>query len=125
VHHLLATADIDLTNGGGIPELMKFQEHFKEHRIVVFGELNCEDIVFDVQVESEKKIDWFYDVSHHYHVINNFTGGLTRKYVCRGCNGGCKSGVTHRCEETCSDRMSLPPCPYADVQIPSESCNRV
>jgi len=24
---------------------MKFQEHFKENRIVVFGGLNCEDIL--------------------------------------------------------------------------------
>jgi len=30
VDHLLATTGIDLTNGGGIPELMQFQEHFKE-----------------------------------------------------------------------------------------------
>ena len=28
--HLLVTTGIDLTNGGGIPELMQFQEHFKE-----------------------------------------------------------------------------------------------
>jgi len=41
--------------------LMKFQEHFKEYRIVVFGELNCEYIVFDGQVESEKRINLIYD----------------------------------------------------------------
>jgi hypothetical protein len=47
VDNLLAIKDIDLTNGGGIPELMDFQEHFKEYRTVVFGGLNCKDIVFD------------------------------------------------------------------------------
>jgi len=36
---------------------MKFQEHFKEYRIVVFWGLNCDDIVFDRQVESEKRIN--------------------------------------------------------------------
>jgi hypothetical protein len=41
VDNLLATTGIDLTNGGGVPELIKFQEHFKEYRIVVFGGLNC------------------------------------------------------------------------------------
>ena len=27
VTHLLETTGIDLTNGGGVPELLKFQEH--------------------------------------------------------------------------------------------------
>jgi len=40
---------------------MKFQEHFKEYRIVVFGGLNCNDIVLDGQEESEKRINMFYD----------------------------------------------------------------
>jgi hypothetical protein len=54
VDNLLATTEIDLTNGGGIPGLMKFQEHFKQYRIV-FGGLNCSDIIFYGQFESEKK----------------------------------------------------------------------
>ena len=122
---LLATTGIDLANGREIPEIIKFQEHFKENRIVVFGGLNCDDIVFDGQVESEKRINLLYDyVSKHYHVRNNFTGAVTRRYVCRGYNNGRKSGVTYRCQETCSDCMTIPPCPYADVRIPCESCNR-
>ena len=55
VNRLLETTGIDLSSGGGVPELLRFQEHFKEYRIVVFGGLNCEDIYFDGQVESEKK----------------------------------------------------------------------
>jgi hypothetical protein len=70
VDNLLATTGIDLTNGGGIPELMKYQEHSKEYRIVVFGGLNCSDMIFDGQVESENRINLLYDdVTHHYHVI--------------------------------------------------------
>ena len=81
--------------------------------------------MFDGQVESEKRINLLYDsVSKHYHVINNLTGAMTRRYVYRGCNKGWKSGGTHRCQETCNDSMSMPPCPYADVRIPCESCNR-
>jgi hypothetical protein len=77
VDRLLATTGIDLTNGGGIPELIRFQEHFKEYRIVVFGGLNCEDITFDGQVQSEKRINLLYDdVTHHYQVINSMTGAL-------------------------------------------------
>ena len=64
---LLETTGIDLSTGGGIPELMRFQEHFKEYRIVVLGGLNCEDIYFDGQVESEKRINLVYDdVNRHF-----------------------------------------------------------
>jgi len=57
VDRLLETTGTDLSRGGGVPELMRFQEHFKEYRIVVFGGLKCEDIHFDGQVESEKRIN--------------------------------------------------------------------
>jgi hypothetical protein len=59
VDNLLAMTGIDLTNGGGIPKLIKFQEHFKEYRIVVFGGLNCKYLVFDGQVESERELIYF------------------------------------------------------------------
>jgi len=125
VDHLLATTVIDLSNGGGIADLIRFQEYFKEYRIVVFRGLNCEDIMFDGQVVSEKRINLLYDnVEHHFHVINNVTGALSRRYFCKGCNKGCESGVTHKCQNACSDCMSVPPCPYADVRIPCEACNR-
>jgi hypothetical protein len=120
VDHITATTGIDLSNGGGISELIRFQEYFKEYGIVVFGGLHCEDML-NGQVESEKRINQFYDdVKHHFHVINSVTGALSRCYVCKGCNKGCESGVTHKCQETCSDCMSVPPCSYADVRIPCE-----
>jgi len=34
VRNLLETTGIDLTNGAGLPELVKFQEHFREYKIV-------------------------------------------------------------------------------------------
>jgi hypothetical protein len=43
VQNLLQTTGIDLRKGGGIPELEKFEEYFKEYRIVVYGGLNCGD----------------------------------------------------------------------------------
>jgi len=125
VDHLLASTGIDLSNGGGISELMKFQEHLKEYRIVVFRGLDCNDMMFDGQVDSEKRINLvFDDVKHNFHVINSVTGALSREYFCEGCNKGYGGGVTHRCQETCSDCMSVPPCSYDAVRIPCELCNR-
>jgi hypothetical protein len=97
----------DPNYSAGIPELTRFQEHFKEYRIVVFGGFKCEDIMNDGQVESENTINLIYDdVSQHYHVIENLTGALSRKYVCKVCNRGCESGVTHKGQETCSDYIN-------------------
>ena len=125
VDRLLETTGIDLSAGGGLAELMRFQEHFKEYRIVVFGGLNCEDIYFDGQVEAEKRINLVYDDVHkHFYVMNSLTGAMAQRYVCRGCNKGRRSGVTHKCGETCSDCKSVPPCTFSEDRVPCESCNR-
>ena len=61
VDHLLQRTGIDLTNGGGIRELTRFQEYYKEYRIIVYGGLNCEDMIFDGVNESEKRIYLLYE----------------------------------------------------------------
>jgi hypothetical protein len=125
VDSLLETTCIVLSLGGGVPELIRFQEHFKEYRIVVFGGLDCEDIYFDGQVEYEKRINLVYDdVQRHFHVINNLTGAMARQYVCRGCNKGCQRATAQKCGEKCSDCKSIPPCIYSEERVPCESCNR-
>jgi len=125
VRDLLQTTGIDQQHGGGIPELQRFQDHFSEYRIVVYGGLKCRDIIFDGQVTSEKRIDLLYDdINSHYHVIANLSGAMVKRYVCKGCNKGCRSGVAHKCQETSNDCMSIPPCVYSHVRIPCESCNR-
>ena len=75
VQHLLETTGIDLQNGGGINDLQRFQDHFTEYRIL-FGGLDCEYIIFDGQVKSEKKgINLLYgDVNRYYHVTTNLRG---------------------------------------------------
>ena len=89
VDQLLETTGVDLSRGGGVRELMRFQQHFKEYRIVVFKGLECKDIMFDGKVDSEKRLNLVYDeVHHHFHVINNVTGALSQQYFCKGCNKG-------------------------------------
>ena len=36
VQALLQETGIDLTSGGGIPELNRFQEHFRDYKIIVY-----------------------------------------------------------------------------------------
>jgi hypothetical protein len=61
VQKLLAETGISLTEGGGIPQLIKFQEHFRQYKITVYKGQACEDIIFQGQVDSPKKINQLYD----------------------------------------------------------------
>ena len=89
VSHLLQTTGIDLTNGGGIRELTPFQEYYEGYRIVVYGGLNCEDMIFDGVNESEKKIYLLYvEKTRHYHLITNVTSAKAKRFVCEGCGKG-------------------------------------
>jgi len=125
VQHLLETTEIDLQNGGGIPEIRRFQDHYTEFKIVVYSGLNCDLIIFEGQVTSEKRVNLLYDEDNRlYHVITNLTVAMSKRYICESSNQSCRTGVTHRCREKCTDCMSIPPCVCTDVRIPCEACNR-
>jgi hypothetical protein len=59
-------------------------------------------------------------------VITNVTAAMAKRYVCKGCDKGYDKGgdVTHKCDQACSDCMSIAPCIFADDRIPCESYNR-
>ena len=80
VRNLLETTGIDLSNGAGIPELVRFQEHFGDYKMVVYEGFSCENIMFEGQVESSKRLNILYDdVNRHYHVITSLTLGMARR----------------------------------------------
>ena len=85
-----------LTKWRGVPELQRFQDHFPEYRIVVYGGLHCKDIIFEVKVASERRVNLlFNDVTRHFHDIANLTGAMSKQYKCAGCSNSCDSGVTN------------------------------
>ena len=49
---------------------------------------------------------------------------MAKRYVCEGCNKGCKYGVLHPWEQTCRDCMLSPPCISAGPRILCDLCNR-
>jgi len=125
VQNLLETTGIDLTNGAGIPELIRFQEHFRDYKITVYQGLVCDSAMFEGQIESFEQLNLLYDdVERHYHVITNLTVAMAKRYVCKACNKVCKSDVTHVCDQTCSDCVASPPCASGDFRIPCDECNR-
>jgi len=125
VQHLLQTTGINLDKGGGMNEIQQLQDHFSEYKIVVYGGLNCEDIIFEGRVTCEKRVNLLYDgVKRHFHIITNLTGAMSKRFICEGCSKSCRSGVTHKCSEACSNCMSIPPCISTNVRISCGSCNR-
>ena len=125
VQTLLESTGIDLSNGAGIPELVRLHEHFREYKLVVYRGLSCDKIIFEGQVDSTKRLNILYDdVERHYHVIANLTGAMAKKFECEGCNNACTSDVTHACDQTCSDCMACHPCAFSGVRIPFAECNR-
>jgi len=125
VQALLKETGIDLTNGGGIPELNRFQEHFRDYKIIVYQGLGCDDIMYEGQVDSSKHLNLLYDdVERHYHVITNLTGAMAKRYIYNACHKSCGRDITHVCDQTCSGCMASPPCTFSDVRIPCDGCNR-
>ena len=57
VQMLLAETGLDLSGGGGIPELIIFQEHFREYKITAYQGLACENIIFEGQMDSPRKLN--------------------------------------------------------------------
>jgi len=95
VQKVLAKTGLDLPEGGGFPEILKFEENFRQYNITIYRGLACEDIIFEGQVDSPKRINLLYDdVEQHYHVIVNITGSMAKKYICNVCNKSSASVAT-------------------------------
>ena len=114
-----------MQNGRCIPEIQRFQDHFSDYKIVVYGGVDCEDNIFEGNVTFEKRVNLLYDdVTRHYHVIANLTDAMSKRYICEGSSKSCRDSVTHKCTEACTDCLSIPLCIGTDVRIPCGSCNR-
>ena len=103
----MAAKGISLDNGGKIPELERFQDHFRHYKIVVYTGLNCDDIMFEGRVDAVERLNLLYDeVTQHYHVIGKLTAAMAKRYVCKACGKGCRSDETYTFDQTCSSCMT-------------------
>ena len=85
----------------GIPELVRFQEHIRHYKIVVYQRFSCEDITLKGQFESAKRFNLLYDdVERPYHVITNLSGLKANKCVCKACHETSTRETTHVCFQT-------------------------
>jgi len=125
VEALLQQTGIDWLRGGGIPELNRFKEHFRDYKIVVYQGLGCDDTLYEGHVDSPKHLNLLCDdVERDYHVITNLTVAVAKMYVCKACYKWCGRDITHVCDQTCSDCIASPPCAFSDVRTYCDECNR-
>jgi hypothetical protein len=116
---------LNVDNGACIPELIWFQDHFSQYKIVVYVGLDCNSIMFEGQVEASERLNLLYDdVTRHYLVIGTVTDAMAKRYVCKACGKGCSRDITHTCDRSCSDCMTSIPCVSAGVPIPYADYNR-
>lgn len=94
---------------------------FREYRIVVYAELDCQDM-YDGNVPSSKRVNLLYVRRHR--VITNLTHCKTVRAP--GMYKSCRRDVTHVCKHSCSDCMSIPPCVGEEGRVgyPCDECNR-
>ena len=92
VQTLLAETGFVISEGGGFSELIKFQEHSQQYKITVYQGLACEDIIFEGQVDSPKRINLLYDeVEQPYHVMVNITVAMAKRFLCNARTKTCAS----------------------------------
>jgi hypothetical protein len=62
VDRLLEATGVDLSQGGGVPELESFQQYFpNRYKIVVYTGLRCDLIIYESQVDAPKRINLLLD----------------------------------------------------------------
>ena len=64
----------------GIPELVRYQEHFRDYKITVYQGWLVKTL-FEGQVESANHINLLYDDVEEHHVIIKLTCAMAGRYV--------------------------------------------
>jgi len=117
---------IDLTNGTGISEVNRIQEHFRYYKMVISQGLGCVNIMFEGQVDSSNRLNLLYDyVDRLRLVFTNLTNAMARRYFCKACHKAFRSDVSHICYQTGSDCMSSPPCDFSNVRFPAANVTEI
>jgi len=83
-----------LTESAGIPELIRFKEQFWDYKIVVYHGLGCDDIMFEVQVDTSKRINLLQGDVERHHVFTNLMCAMARRHFCNVCHKICGSEIT-------------------------------
>jgi DNA polymerase type B, organellar and viral len=102
---LCRRAGVDLSGGGGVGHVRRFQQYLVNHTITVFTEPDGSDIMFrgtpSTEAHPRSHIDLMYN-ENHYDVITNINAAFKKNALfCRAClKAACKT-TFHKCPNAC------------------------
>lgn len=123
---LCREAGVNLTQGGGIDELHKFQNYLREYKITVFTDRIGKKVMFEgPDVDMPNYIDLIFG-ENHFNVILNIEAAFNTKNYCRKCRVRFDHLHHHRCETKCVMCNHTPLCEdVAGIFKKCNGCNRV
>lgn len=122
---LCQNADVDLTNGGSIDEIIKFQNFLGcDFRITVFSSRDGKSVYFkSCHTNYIHTINLLLDYEHYSAILKPLAAFAT-PYFCDHCSACYATKYGHKkCIIKCNSCLSTPPC-LKDIDIKCDECNR-
>lgn len=123
---LCLDAGVDLSHGGGLDEIKKFQDYlYPEYDITVYDCARGRSTLFkNTNENAPKKIRLLLE-NNHYTLIKSTTAAFGFSYYCEPCCRGFSDITRHRtCPYKCPCCYSNPPCAKRSENIVCTDCNR-
>ncbi|XP_072161912.1 uncharacterized protein [Bemisia tabaci] len=117
-------ADVNLCNGGGIPEIRKFQDFLLDYTITVWSHRAGRETLFEgPQSPDRKNLDVYFEASH-FVTITSLKGFFGYSHFCRYCKIGYSNVEQHICAASCPKCYAAFPCDETAEKKKCDSCNR-
>lgn len=117
-------AGVDYTNGCGLDEIRKFQNHLRnEYNITVYNSRSGKSVYYTSPFQNNRKINLLLD-ENHYSVIKSLTAVFACDYFCDYCAESYHKPYQHtNCPFKCNRCFCPMPCvPLTDIKC--HDCNR-
>lgn len=110
---LCSNACVDLSNGGSIDEIRKFQDFFqKTYRIVVYDGRSGKLILFEDKSiqKNSPRLNILFE-NNHFYPLKSLTAAFAVHYYCEECHVSYSNIIYHRkCKNSCCCCLKSPPC---------------
>lgn len=123
---LCISAGVDLSSGGGLDEITKFQRYLKNYKIVVYNSRTGKTVLFE-----DNNIPWSTQrlnllvEDEHFVAIKSLTATFAVSYYCEECHQGFSNRTAHKnCSYVCPCCLSRPPCDVKNLKKICHACGR-
>ncbi|CAH0556585.1 unnamed protein product [Brassicogethes aeneus] len=117
--------DVNLSNGGSLEHVKRFQDNLEDFTIVVYNNRGGSETYFEgPRNETRKTINLILE-NNHYNLILSLTAAFSSAYFCDLCKKRFSNKEKHvKCPYTCPNCHSTPPCTSEVEEITCEDCHR-